>query len=154
MYDMRKRAGIVVINVVKENILLIHRIKREKDYWVIPGGGVEKNESFEVAAKREMLEELDIKISYMQYLFSVQINESHEVYYIAAVNESCNEIKMHGEELLRNSDDNIYMPEWVHISDLKKIRVYPMELLENIGGINFKEFHPRSLDLEDDNKLS
>ena len=56
---MRRRAGVVLINPETEEILLIGRKKNNKDiYYVIPGGGVEENETYPESARREMLEEL------------------------------------------------------------------------------------------------
>jgi len=44
-------------------IILINRIKENTSYWVIPGGGVEENESHKEAIKRECLEELGVDVS-------------------------------------------------------------------------------------------
>lgn len=46
---MKPRVSLLLINPKRE-ILLIHRIKEERDYWVFPGGGVEQGESLLTAA--------------------------------------------------------------------------------------------------------
>lgn len=51
----------------KDQIVLIHRIKTKddgtiRDYYVIPGGKIEENESHEEALRREIKEELGIEI--------------------------------------------------------------------------------------------
>src|SRR5436190_21495388 len=53
----------------KTQILLIKR-KNEpfKDSWAIPGGFVDENEDLEVAAKRELMEETQVKIDEVEQL--------------------------------------------------------------------------------------
>ena len=49
--------------IIKDNkVLLIKRTKKDSVYWVIPGGGVEKNETNKEALMRECREELGVKI--------------------------------------------------------------------------------------------
>ena len=61
---MRNRAGGILIENGK--MLLIHRIKEEdgirKEYYVIPGGGIEGEEDLDVATKRELKEEAAIDV--------------------------------------------------------------------------------------------
>lgn len=60
-----KKLDIVALNIrtldLRKN-LLINRIKEPyKGYWAMPGGKIEKNESPEEAARRELLEETGIE---------------------------------------------------------------------------------------------
>ncbi len=49
--------------LVKDNkILLVRHEKREKSYWLLPGGGVEMGESAGEALVREFMEEVGLKI--------------------------------------------------------------------------------------------
>tara|TARA_Y100000590_G_scaffold398033_1_gene480108 strand:+ start:2210 stop:2683 length:474 start_codon:yes stop_codon:yes gene_type:complete len=52
--------GIVVLNH-KNNIFVGRRIDNPKNFWQMPQGGVDKNENFLQAAKRELEEETGIK---------------------------------------------------------------------------------------------
>ena len=58
----------VIIKKMTDNQLLL--IKREnepfQDCWALPGGFVDENEDLEVAAKRELEEETQIKIDSLQ----------------------------------------------------------------------------------------
>lgn len=58
---MKKSVRGIVIK--DKNILLIKRIKKERTYYVIPGGGLEKNETLEEGVIREVKEELGITVS-------------------------------------------------------------------------------------------
>ena len=55
-----ERVRAIIIDFDK--ILLIHRIKKDHAYWVIPGGGVEVGENHQQAVKRECFEELGIQV--------------------------------------------------------------------------------------------
>ena len=57
---LRIGVGIVLLN--KENKIFVgKRIDFPKDYWQLPQGGVEENENYLEAAKRELEEETGIK---------------------------------------------------------------------------------------------
>lgn len=60
--------------VIKEDdkFLLIHRIKPDNDYYVFPGGGVEKGETIEGAFKREVYEEVGLDVTDFEPLFVIQ----------------------------------------------------------------------------------
>lgn len=55
---MRKRAGVIIFCKSQDKVLLIKRVMQDMKYWVVPGGGLEIDESFENAARREISEEI------------------------------------------------------------------------------------------------
>ena len=57
---LRVGVGIVLLND-KNKIFVGKRIDNPKNFWQMPQGGVEKNESFVQAAKRELEEETGVK---------------------------------------------------------------------------------------------
>ena len=57
---LRVGVGIVLLNK-KNNIFVGKRIDNPKKFWQMPQGGVNKNEDFLQAARRELLEETGIK---------------------------------------------------------------------------------------------
>jgi mutator protein MutT len=60
-------AGCVITNDANE-VLLIHRNTPQLKQWEMPGGKVEANETLERAARREVLEELGIKVGNLALL--------------------------------------------------------------------------------------
>ena len=54
-----------------------------KKYYVIPGGGVEENETVLAATKREIVEELGIEIDISDEYFYLEKENANEYFYIA-----------------------------------------------------------------------
>ena len=57
---LRTGVGIILLNH-KNNVFVGKRIDNSKNFWQMPQGGVELNESFLQAAKRELAEETGVK---------------------------------------------------------------------------------------------
>tara|TARA_B100000963_G_C22260496_1_gene508326 strand:- start:164 stop:553 length:390 start_codon:yes stop_codon:yes gene_type:complete len=66
---------VAAILIFDSKILCVQRGHEKYDYiskkWEFPGGKVEENESLEAALKREILEELDIKLSTCEFFLTV-----------------------------------------------------------------------------------
>ncbi len=65
-YKYRKKAGIPVLSVdviisINDGIVMVNRIFPPEG-WALPGGFVEKNETLEAAARREMKEETGLDL--------------------------------------------------------------------------------------------
>lgn len=103
--------------IVKDGkVLLIHRKKEGKEYWVFPGGGIEEGESPEEAVKREVKEETSLDVT--------KVTGSHPVFK-CEVSEG--ELVLGGPEIERNSERNWYRPEWVDLIKAQEINLYPEE---------------------------
>ena len=125
-----------------DGIILIHRIKKNsdveiRDYYVVPGGKMELNESEEETVKREIFEELGIYVRvgtrlleiYNDFDDSIQI--SYECEYVNGIlgtgtgPEFTNHDEYYGE----------YIIEIIKYENLEKINLVPEEikayLLEN-----------------------
>lgn len=61
------RASAIIIK--KGKVLLMHRRKFGKEYWVFPGGGVEEGETSGDAAIREVKEETDMDVTSCKFTF-------------------------------------------------------------------------------------
>ena len=72
------------ILIEEGKLLVIHRIKNDLEYYVIPGGGVEDNETMIQALKREILEEVGINIKVLSDnpIYTYQDSESIHSFYL------------------------------------------------------------------------
>ena len=117
------------------SVLLIHRKKDNKEYCVIPGGGLKNNESYEEAAKREIMEELGIKIQKFSEFFTLTVNNQVERYFIS-YSDVYEKVERQGEELKRSNPNNRYNPCWVNISTIQDVNLLPSEIKKHIAKLN------------------
>lgn len=111
--------------IIKDNkILLIHRRKEGKEYWVFPGGGIEEGETGEETIAREVKEETELRCEKVKLAFKDYNFGNEHPFYFVEVEDG--EPKLSGPEVERQSDDNWYYPEWVKIETARKLEnLYP-----------------------------
>lgn len=120
-------AGIAIHN----NRILLHTTEKD-DFWNLPGGRVEFNESTEQTIKREIKEELDIEVQMSKLLF---VNEDffeyedkhyHEIgfYYLIDFPDGHEVFKKVGE--FKGIEDNGRLVfKWFLLDELIDLNVYP-----------------------------
>ncbi len=129
-----RSAGIVV----EENqILLMHRHKLGKEYWVIPGGGIEPGETPEVAMVRELMEETSLKVEVTRLIYQDDFYHGETLFYS---NYYFLGSSQGGEPTLGNSpekeimlvSENWYQPEWVSLSKIDQLMINPPEIKKRL----------------------
>lgn len=120
-------ARVSAIIVKEEKILLIHRKKLDKEYWVFPGGHVEAGETPKDAVKREVKEETNLEVTSSEEKLNYKTkNEFTHYAYICQVKEG--KLKLGGNEAKQNSEEDWFNPEWVDLKEMKKLKLYPEEV--------------------------
>lgn len=121
-------------------ILLIHRIKKNDDYWVFPGGGVEEDESEIMALKRECKEELGVEVAVGDYIMSEMVafdgvNGEH-LFYAASIAGG----EVGTGEGPEYANDGLYegshQPEWIELEELEARDVRPEKAKDLVLKIN------------------
>ena len=127
---MRIRSGAIV--EIDGKIALIKRVRNNHEYYVFPGGRIEKGETPEEAAIREIKEELGIDIEIEKLLTTLTFNNRLQYYFIA--NYISGEFGTgEGEEFIHtNLDRGTYSPILVEKKDLKSFDIRPLEILDSI----------------------
>ncbi len=119
-------------------ILLIHRFRYGKEYWTVPGGGVEDGEDIETALRREVLEETSLKLlsftKAFDYTGKIMVNkitaktDIYPFFICDTVGEPC---LGDGPESKNNSADNQYILTWVPMSEFDSLcSLYPIASAE------------------------
>lgn len=121
------RTGVRAVSVIVEDnkVVLIHRKKEGRDYWVFPGGGVEEGETPEEAVIREVQEELSLGCKVVRLLFSVESypGGNKDPYFLCSVDS--NKIELGGPEKQRHSKEDWYDSRWVEIDKVRSINLLP-----------------------------
>ncbi len=127
---MKKRVRAVIIENGK--ILTIKRTKTDTEYWGIPGGGVEENETNEEALRREAKEELGVEVEIKSLLLKI-ISQKKEIFGHEEYFYTCEII---GGELGSGSGPEFSNPryvgthaiEWLEIKDLDNYDLQPIDI--------------------------
>lgn len=132
---MNKRVSAIIIK--NNQILLIHRIKNDIEYFVLPGGTVEVGEGNEIALIREIKEETNLDI--VNYKLLSQVREESKLWYIYRIDEYFGKISLGYPEIGRHNKQNQYILEWYNIEDLVNINIIPNKIkLEIIDKLTLK----------------
>ena len=129
---MKKRISSRAIIIDNDNLLTMFRRKIKDghitEYYAIPGGGIETNETLEETVIREIKEEFGIDIKVLGYLGKKELPKAIEYYF------HCKKIKgipiLGGEELERNTKENYYEVRLVNLKDLDKVNIFAKDLID------------------------
>lgn len=122
---MRDRASVVIIE--NQKVALIKRMNAGSVYYVFPGGGIEKGESLENGARREVFEELGVEVKVKECIAEVEYNGTQYYFLSEIINGTFGTGQ--GEEYTdKERNRGIYLPVWVDISRLSEIDVKPKEV--------------------------
>ena len=113
---------------IQEGHILLHRASGDK-IWSLPGGRVEMNEASPLSLQREFKEELDLSIEIgrlvwiVENFFEYREKKVHEIgiYYLVSTEDkqALTKGQFHGME----GERLVY--EWVPISELEEVELYP-----------------------------
>lgn len=98
-----------------------------KEYYVIPGGGIEDNETLEENVIREMKEEFCVDVKIDGYLGKDEGDDSIAHFFACSIvnGTPC----LGGEELERCTESNYYEIRKVLINDLEKVDILSVDMI-------------------------
>lgn len=130
---MRHRAcGIVLKDDAM--LLMLRKNPQNEEYYTIPGGGIEEGETVNEAVVREMFEECSLVVKPMKELFVIA-REGVDMHHHILCNRISGEPAIHQDspEYKDNLEgNNLHIPQWIPISDLKNLTLYPTPAKEKL----------------------
>lgn len=98
-----------------------------KEYYVIPGGGINENETLEENVIREMKEEFSVDVKIKGYLGKDESDETIAHFFSCSIINGTP--KLGGEELERCTEQNYYEIRKVAIEDLDKVDILSTDMI-------------------------
>lgn len=120
----KPRIRVAGITIQGDEILLIEHTKKDKKYWLVPGGGVDWGESTEQALIREYKEETNLDIEVKDFLFfseAISPDKNKHVinlYFLVIIKTDSEPMKIGGES-------NLSDLRYVSKEEIKDIKLYP-----------------------------
>ena len=102
----------------------MRRRKPGKDYCILPGGGVELDESFEDACIREVKEETGLDVTGLRQVRVFYSADEQDVYFLASVLPG--EPVLGGVEARRHSPRDHFSFEWASLDELAGKNLQPL----------------------------
>lgn len=129
---MNKRVSSRGIIIENDYVYLMfrRRIKENgemKEYYVIPGGGINENETLEENVKREVKEVFSVDVKINGYIGKDESEETIANFFSCSIISGTP--KLGGEELDRCTESNYYEVRKVKIEDLDKINVMGKDMI-------------------------
>lgn len=107
-------------------VILLYRHKGKEEYYALPGGHLENNETKEECLIREIKEELSINIKIINFLGIVE--KKKHLDYIYNCEYLSGKLLLGGEEKEQNNPSNYYEIHKIRLQDIDKIPLYPANL--------------------------
>ena len=123
--ELRENIRVGIMVVAPQEVLLIKRFKKGRHYWVFPGGHKRQNERLIETAVRELKEETNIDALSKKLKKVLQYKnrdtEEEEAFYLLKVDQPCS-VKIIGEEVIKNSQEDSYQLVWFPKSKMEQIK--------------------------------
>ena len=113
------RLRVITAIIYESKIAMIYNvIEPNKMFWTLPGGGVEYGENLEETAIREALEEVNLNIKIIRYLFCRKYAGGIEYCFLAEPLDPKN-IKTGSDPEYKAEEQTIKKAEWINLLDVK-----------------------------------
>ena len=122
---MKRVNGRAIIIDGDEVILMFRRKIKDgivNEYYAIPGGGKEENETIEECVKREIEEEFSLNVEVKDFLGKVEDDKNIGYVYNAKIISGT--LKLGGEELEHNVAENYNEVRKVKLSEIDNINLF------------------------------
>lgn len=139
---MEKRVSARAIIIEDGELLAMFRRKKKddgsyKEYYVIPGGGVEDNETLEETCVREIKEEFNVDVKILGYLGSDEKETTVGHFFHAEIIDGIPTLG--GEENDRNNPDNYYEIRRVNVDKINEIDIDAKEFINKAWNNDYVE---------------
>ena len=132
---MEKRVSSRAIIIEDGKLLAMFRRKVKKDssikeYYVIPGGGLEDGETLEENVIRELKEEFNVDIEVVKFLGTEEYDDTIANYFLCKIVNGTP--KLVGEELERRTNEKYYEVRYTNKNEIDNYDIYAKKKKKNL----------------------
>lgn len=132
---MEKRVSSRAIIIEDGKLLAMFRRKIKKDgsikeYYVIPGGGLEEGETLEENVIRELKEEFNVDIEVVKFLGAEEYDDTIANYFLCKIVNGVP--KLGGEELERMTNENYYEVRYINLNEIDSYDINAKDIIKNL----------------------
>ena len=114
----RKRAFAAIIR--DNHILMVRVVNGIKEFWTLPGGGLEDGETYEDAVVREVLEEVNLKVTVVKHLFTDTFENGTQKCFLVEEAEQNSIPKLGFDPELPKDKQQLKEVKWQPIKEMSK----------------------------------
>ena len=139
---LRPRVRVAGILIEDDEILLIEHLKKDKRYWLVPGGGVDWGESTAEALIREYKEETNLDISVEKFLFLSETIAPDKQKHVINLYFQIKVLKNSIENMQLGDEKNLTDLRFITKNEIENIKLYPNIKTQLIQLLNKEEITP------------
>ena len=131
--DKRVSSRAIIIEDNKLLTMFRRKIKNDgsvKEYYVIPGGGLEEGETLEENVIRELKEEFNVDIEVVKFLGTEEYDDTIANYFLCKIVNGTP--KLGGEELERMTPQNYYEIKYIDLREIDCYDINAKDIIKNL----------------------
>ncbi len=120
---------VTAVIIKQKKVLLMHRKRDNKEYWIFPGGSVEAGETVEKALGRGLKEETSFDINFFkEESYYLDKNKIKNPIYYCKVSDGEPVLDVNSPEAHEHSEKDWYHFEWIELDKALELdNLYPQE---------------------------
>lgn len=123
-----KRNRAVAIVLKDDALLVIHRLSEGQEYYTLPGGGVEQDETIEQAVVREVSEEASLNIELGRRVYEHHYDDgTSQFFYLCHYASGIPQLAFNAPER-QEKHGELHQPMWLTLDQLPSTLLYPLEI--------------------------
>lgn len=131
--DKRVSSRAIIIEDGKLLTMFRRKIKKDgsiKEYYVIPGGGLEEGETLEENVIRELKEEFNVDIEVVKFLGTEEYDDTIANYFLCKIVNGTP--RLGGEELERMTNENYYEVRYINLNEIDSYDINAKDIIKNL----------------------